>query len=163
MLERSVANETSTVTTQRRPGAEDPTAVDLVTRILEYAAVSRASDIHIEPYELEAIIRYRIDGTLQEVLSLPPTILPPLVARVKSWPACGSTKDGPRRMGVSRPTWEDSRSVCGYHHSPPTGAKKLSYGCCQKKTLSWTWRIWDWAFPTSTSSCVISSVPSAWF
>jgi len=57
--------------------------VDLVTRILEYAAVSRASDIHIEPYELEAIIRYRIDGTLQEVLSLPSTMLPPLVARVK--------------------------------------------------------------------------------
>jgi type II secretory ATPase GspE/PulE/Tfp pilus assembly ATPase PilB-like protein len=83
ILERSVAHETSTVTTQSRPGAEDPTAVELVTRILEYAAVSRASDIHIEPYELEAIIRYRIDGTLQEVLSLPPTILPPLVARIK--------------------------------------------------------------------------------
>ena len=83
MLERSVANETSTVTTQRRPGAEDPTSVNLVTRILEYAAVSRASDIHIEPYELEAIIRYRIDGTLQEVLSLPPAMLIPLVARIK--------------------------------------------------------------------------------
>jgi type II secretory ATPase GspE/PulE/Tfp pilus assembly ATPase PilB-like protein len=83
MLERSVANETSTVTAQRRPGAEDSTAVDLVTRILEYAAVSRASDIHIEPYELEAIIRYRIDGTLQEVLSVPPALLPPLVARIK--------------------------------------------------------------------------------
>jgi type IV pilus assembly protein PilB len=83
MLERSVANETSTVISQRRPGAEDPTAVDLVTRILEYAAVSRASDIHIEPYELEAIIRYRIDGALQEVLSLPPTMFTPLVARIK--------------------------------------------------------------------------------
>ena len=104
MLEHSVANETSTVTTQRRPGAEDPTAGDLVTPILEYAAVSRASDIHIEPYELEAIIRYRIDGTLQEVLSLPSTMLPPWWHVSKSWPACGSTKDGPRRMGVSRPT-----------------------------------------------------------
>jgi type II secretory ATPase GspE/PulE/Tfp pilus assembly ATPase PilB-like protein len=83
MLERAVVNETSTVTSQRRPGAEDPTAANLVTRILEYAAVSRASDIHIEPYELEAVIRYRIDGTLQEVLSLPPTMLAPLVARVK--------------------------------------------------------------------------------
>jgi type IV pilus assembly protein PilB len=83
MLERSVVNETSTVTAQRRPGGEDPTAVNLVTRILEYAAVARASDIHIEPYELEAIIRYRIDGTLQEVLSLPPALLPPLVARIK--------------------------------------------------------------------------------
>lgn len=83
MLERSVTNETSTVTAQRRPGGEDPTAVNLVTRILEYAAVARASDIHVEPYELEAIIRYRIDGTLQEVLSLPLVLLPSLVARVK--------------------------------------------------------------------------------
>jgi type II secretory ATPase GspE/PulE/Tfp pilus assembly ATPase PilB-like protein len=83
MLERSVVNETSTVTAQRRPGGEDPTAVNLLTRILEYAAVARASDIHIEPYELEGIIRYRIDGALQEVLSLPPAMLPSLVARIK--------------------------------------------------------------------------------
>ena len=34
MLERSVVNETSTVTAQRRPGGEDPTAVNLLTRIL---------------------------------------------------------------------------------------------------------------------------------
>jgi type II secretory ATPase GspE/PulE/Tfp pilus assembly ATPase PilB-like protein len=54
-----------------------------LTRILEYAAVARASDIHIEPYELEGIIRYRIDGALQEVLSLPPAMLPSLVARIK--------------------------------------------------------------------------------
>jgi DNA-binding NtrC family response regulator len=53
MLERSVANETSTVAAQRRPGGEDYTAVNLVTRTLEYAAVTRASDIHIEPYEME--------------------------------------------------------------------------------------------------------------
>jgi type IV pilus assembly protein PilB len=83
MLERSVANETSMVTAERRPGGEDPTAINLLTRCLEYAAVARASDIHIEPYELEAIIRCRIDGTLQEVLSLPPAMLPPLVARIK--------------------------------------------------------------------------------
>nr|MDQ3828090.1 GspE/PulE family protein [Candidatus Tectomicrobia bacterium] len=83
MLERSVVNETSMVTAQRRPGGEDPTAVNLLTRILEYAAVARASDVHIEPYELEGIIRYRIDGALQEVLSLPPAMLPSLVARIK--------------------------------------------------------------------------------
>jgi type II secretory ATPase GspE/PulE/Tfp pilus assembly ATPase PilB-like protein len=83
MLERSVANETSTFTAQRRPVEEDPSTVSLLTRILEYAAVARVSDIHIELYELEAIIQYRIDGALQEVLSLPPTMLPTLVARIK--------------------------------------------------------------------------------
>jgi type IV pilus assembly protein PilB len=83
MLERAVANETSTVSSPRRPGGEDPSAVQLLTQILEYAAVARASDIHVEPYELEGLIRYRVDGALQEVLSLPPTMLPPLVARIK--------------------------------------------------------------------------------
>jgi type IV pilus assembly protein PilB len=83
MLERSAANQTQTVSGQRRPGEEDPSTADLLTRILEYAAVARASDIQVEPYELEALIRYRIDGALHEVLSLPPAAMPSLVARIK--------------------------------------------------------------------------------
>jgi type II secretory ATPase GspE/PulE/Tfp pilus assembly ATPase PilB-like protein len=63
--------------------AEAASAVDLVTQMLEYAVVAGASDIHIEPYELEMLVRYRIDGVLQEVLSLPPTAQAPVVARVK--------------------------------------------------------------------------------
>jgi type IV pilus assembly protein PilB len=53
-----------------------------VQRILAYAAVARASDIHIESYELETLVRCRIDGALREVLSLP-TALPSLLARIK--------------------------------------------------------------------------------
>ena len=45
--------------------------------------VTRASDIHIEPYELETLVRYRIDGVLHEVLTLPPAAHPSLVARIK--------------------------------------------------------------------------------
>jgi len=82
MLERSAAEETKTVAGAERRGT-DGSAVDLVKRILEYAAVARASDIHVEPYELEALVRYRIDGVLHEVLSLPPALLPSLVARIK--------------------------------------------------------------------------------
>ena len=81
MLERSAENA---LTGQRapRPG-EDRTSAELVDRMLEYAAVSRASDIHIEPFELEALVRCRIDGVLQEVLSLPPAALAPVVSRIK--------------------------------------------------------------------------------
>src|SRR3989338_3320676 len=82
MLERAVADETLKVAQQQRSVAERSTA-ELLTRILEYAAVTRPSDIHIEPYELEALVRYRIDGALREVLSLPSTVLAPLVARIK--------------------------------------------------------------------------------
>ncbi|MBI3629189.1 MAG: type II/IV secretion system protein [Candidatus Rokubacteria bacterium] len=82
MLERAVADETLTIERQQRPAAERSSA-ELLTRILEYAAVTRASDVHIEPYELETLVRCRVDGILHEVLSLPPDALPPLVARIK--------------------------------------------------------------------------------
>ena len=83
MLERTLVEETSRAGTARGPALDDRSAVALLDRILEYAAVARASDIHVEPYELEALVRYRVDGVLQEVLSLPPTALPSLVARIK--------------------------------------------------------------------------------
>lgn len=51
--------------------------------ILEYAARSRASDIHIEPTEEELKIRCRIDGVLREVMKLPKTIEPALISRIK--------------------------------------------------------------------------------
>jgi type IV pilus assembly protein PilB len=59
-------------------------ATRLLTQILEYAALSRASDIHIEPYEYETLVRYRIDGVLHEVLALSPASIVPLVARIKA-------------------------------------------------------------------------------
>lgn len=43
----------------------------------------RASDIHIEPYEKEVRIRYRIDGELSTVNLIGIESLPPLVARIK--------------------------------------------------------------------------------
>ena len=52
-------------------------------RLLEFAVVSRASDIHLEPYELELLVRYRIDGALQEVVSLPPATQGPVASRLK--------------------------------------------------------------------------------
>ncbi len=51
--------------------------------ILEYAARSRASDIHIEPTEAELKIRCRIDGVLREIMKLPKTIEPALISRIK--------------------------------------------------------------------------------
>ena len=43
----------------------------------------RASDIHIEPFETEVRIRYRIDGELQTINILGKESLGPLVARIK--------------------------------------------------------------------------------
>ncbi len=54
-----------------------------LSSILEYAAKSRASDIHIEPLEHELKIRCRIDGVLREIMKLPKETEPPLISRIK--------------------------------------------------------------------------------
>jgi type II secretory ATPase GspE/PulE/Tfp pilus assembly ATPase PilB-like protein len=54
-----------------------------VASILFLAVTSRASDIHIEPYEKAVRVRYRIDGELNEVILLPATLNAGVVARIK--------------------------------------------------------------------------------
>ncbi len=53
--------------------AQEASVIKLVNEIIVEAINERASDIHIEPYEHELSIRYRIDGVLQNA-SLPPQI-----------------------------------------------------------------------------------------
>lgn len=55
----------------------------IINTILEFAVRSRASDIHIEAGEAKTRVRYRIDGILQEKLTLPKAIHESLVSRVK--------------------------------------------------------------------------------
>lgn len=54
-----------------------------LSTILEHAARSRASDIHIEPMETQLKIRNRVDGVLREIMQLPKNIEPALVSRIK--------------------------------------------------------------------------------
>jgi len=55
-------------------------AIDL---LIKQAVRDRASDIHIEPQEDKLRVRYRIDGILSDVMSLPLSVHPPLLSRVK--------------------------------------------------------------------------------
>jgi type IV pilus assembly protein PilB len=56
---------------------------EIVTHILDFAVRSRASDVHIEPQERATRVRYRIDGILQEKLSIPIELHDSLVSRIK--------------------------------------------------------------------------------
>lgn len=55
----------------------------IVSTILEYAATSRASDVHIEPQEDRIRVRYRIDGILYDKLSLPKRVQDAVTSRIK--------------------------------------------------------------------------------
>lgn len=55
----------------------------IVSVIIRNAVDSRASDIHIEPYENESRVRFRVDGILKNALFLPKNIHNSVVSRVK--------------------------------------------------------------------------------
>jgi type IV pilus assembly protein PilB len=57
--------------------------IQLVNQILLTAVKSQASDIHIDPSDIEFKIRYRIDGVLGTERTLPKIILPKLISRIK--------------------------------------------------------------------------------
>jgi len=57
--------------------------VKILDTLLEYAMAEGASDIHLEREEEETIVRFRIDGLLRDVLTIPKEMHSALVARIK--------------------------------------------------------------------------------
>lgn len=66
-----------------KKAAEELPVVNIVNTVLEHAVFEGASDIHIEPQEKEVSVRYRIDGVLKNVMTLPKTIQNGIIARIK--------------------------------------------------------------------------------
>ncbi|QAT86845.1 general secretion pathway protein F [Corallococcus coralloides] len=62
---------------------DEAPVIRLVNSVLFRAAKERASDIHIEPMERELLVRFRIDGVLQEVIKPPKRYQNSIIARVK--------------------------------------------------------------------------------
>lgn len=62
---------------------ETAPAAKIVQSLLKRAVREKASDIHIEPTEEEITVRFRIDGILRKIISLPREIQPAIVSRVK--------------------------------------------------------------------------------
>lgn len=63
--------------------AEEAPIIKLVSTILQQGVRLNASDIHIEPQRTKLRIRYRLDGELREMLTLPLDLHPPVITRVK--------------------------------------------------------------------------------
>ena len=63
--------------------ANEEPIIKLVNAIISKAIESRSSDIHIEPYEDEVKVRYRVDGKLRTIMSLHPSMKNKIIARIK--------------------------------------------------------------------------------
>ncbi len=73
--------EMDTATLER--AAEEAPIIKLVNLILTDSVKRGASDIHIEPYELEMRVRFRVDGVLQTVMSPPLRLKDAITSRLK--------------------------------------------------------------------------------
>lgn len=62
---------------------DDAPIIRLINALFTQAIKQKASDIHIETYAKNVIIRNRIDGILQEVLEIKPGIAPFVISRIK--------------------------------------------------------------------------------
>lgn len=63
--------------------AEEAPVIRLVNYLLTDAVKRGASDIHLEPYEKEYRVRFRVDGMLQNIMSPPLKLRDAIVSRVK--------------------------------------------------------------------------------
>jgi general secretion pathway protein E len=63
--------------------SDEAPVIRLVNGMLSQAVKDRASDIHIEPFERELVVRYRIDGVLYKILTPPKALQSPIVSRIK--------------------------------------------------------------------------------
>ena len=61
----------------------DQHVISIVDWLLQYAFDQRASDIHVEPRREQGIIRFRIDGVMQQVYQLPTAVMIPVTSRIK--------------------------------------------------------------------------------
>src|SRR5207249_4257193 len=65
------------------PPGVDGRIIRLANTILQGAINQRASDIHLEPFETEVRVRYRVDGELIEITPPPKGMFVPLISRFK--------------------------------------------------------------------------------
>lgn len=64
-------------------GGEEAPIIKIVASTFREAVVQKASDIHVEPQRNRLRVRFRLDGDLQEILTLPIELHQPIVSRIK--------------------------------------------------------------------------------
>jgi len=112
---------------EARPGQlEEASATQMFDGIMIQAIRDRASDIHLEPEEKALRVRLRIDGLLQELLSLPKPLHPCSPPELRSWPRWILRRPVFPRMGASTSNSGTGVLISGSLPFPPFTGKMLS-------------------------------------
>lgn len=81
--ERAIEDEENLDVADLQKMAKEELVIQMVNLLINQAIQDRASDIHIEPFEKELRVRYRVDGVLHEVNAPPKRYHPAVVSRIK--------------------------------------------------------------------------------
>jgi len=62
---------------------QEDTAINIVNALLERGYESNASDVHIEPFDEYTLVRFRIDGMMQKIITIPKKAHELIISRIK--------------------------------------------------------------------------------
>ncbi len=104
---------------------EDAPVVRLVRAILTGAIDAGASDIHLEPHQPEMRVRYRVDGELQQIMTIPSHIEQSVVSRIKVMADMNTTET--RRAQDGHLSLSENGKKVNYRVSaiPTVGGEKM--------------------------------------
>lgn len=138
ILEESLATSQALRDSSLEDVAERLPIIKVVDTLLKYAVIQEASDIHIEPRGKNAVVRFRVDGILQDVIVIAKEVLPAIVARIK---ILANLKIDEHRLpqdGRFRIDEEDSRISCRVSIMPVMGGEKVVMRLLNEATQNFT-------------------------
>lgn len=103
----------------------EPPIITIVDTILTYAYQNKASDIHIEPMKNSTLIRFRIDGILHDIASLPLELDKPIVTRIKVMSDLRTDEHQAAQDGKFKFKLEDEDADIRVSIVPLTGGEKI--------------------------------------
>jgi type IV pilus assembly protein PilB len=121
------------ISTRQRNAAP---VVQLVNLIISQAIIKDASDIHIEPSEMEILVRIRIDGELQILKILPLSLLRALVSRIKVLGQMDIAESRIPQDGQIRIKYEDARMELRISTLPTIYGENIVIRLLGKKNLA---------------------------
>ncbi len=101
-LETSSEEEAELSLDQLQRSSEDAPIIRLVNLILSESLKKGASDIHVEPYEKDFRVRFRIDGILYNIMSPPLRLRDAITSRIKIMAKLDISENGCLRMEESK-------------------------------------------------------------
>jgi type II secretory ATPase GspE/PulE/Tfp pilus assembly ATPase PilB-like protein len=104
--------------------AELPPVIKLADKMLIEGIKSRASDIHVEPRTDSVLVRYRVDGILEEAFRFPKWIQNPLVARLKVMAKLDITERRLPQDGRIQVRYSTRTSTCACRACPRSTARR---------------------------------------